>query len=753
MKVAALVSGGKDSCYALGLAQGAGHAVVALLNLCPADPAAEDTDSHCFQTVAHGAVPALAAATGLPLLVRRLTGGSTATGMGYDTPIRGDEVEDLAALLLAAVAAFPGLEGVVSGAVASDYQRLRVEHAAARAGLMALAPLWHVPQLTLLADMERDGLDAVLVKVAAEGLDPDRWCGQRLAAAVPHLTRLAGSLGLNPAGEGGEYETLTLDCPAFRRGRLRLLGGTPTAVGGGAGVLAGLAVEVEVMDGSIAAGEVTWVNDDAPPPEQAKVAHGTPALLPPVFTAGTRSAASGGTVQAWATVPVGPGVAPEAAAAAALAATAANLAAAGVPGGLAACSHIRLYLPTMASFDAVNAAWKAALPGPGPPARACLAPAAAGPAAPAVILDAVAPLNTTARRVLHVQTTSPWAPACIGPYAQGVADGGVGGRGRSGATGTAPPPPPPFPLLRLAGQIGLDPASMALVPSPDQPARALASAAAVGVAMGADLASLTLGWTLLGAGEEGSLAALGAAFEAWSNAGEGEDDPWAASSSSSACSDGYLGGGGGGGGGRWGDARTGTYTDSYLLAAASPARPVRPVTIFIAAGGLPRGAVAEVEALAVAPDWVGGAPAVPGWVGSLERVDEESATHCLAGVYAPGGFAHLAVGVRAAGGDTPAVDALLTAAATHALTALDRAGLAPVDVGLARAFVRADLMGDAEGEARLAAALATAWHGAGLAGPPPVVVPVCAVGLGPGAGEKVVFEVTAGRGGGGAGQK
>ena len=141
MKLAALVSGGKDSCYALGLAQAAGHEVVVLLNLCPADATQEDTDSHCFQTVGHAAAPALAAVTGLPLLRRRLTGGSTSTTMAYAAPVPGDEVEDLTALLVAAAARFPGLEGVVSGAVGSDYQRLRVEHAAGRAGLVALAPL------------------------------------------------------------------------------------------------------------------------------------------------------------------------------------------------------------------------------------------------------------------------------------------------------------------------------------------------------------------------------------------------------------------------------------------------------------------------------------------------------------------------------------------------------------------------------------------------------------------------------------
>jgi diphthine-ammonia ligase len=47
-------------------------------------------------------------------------------GLAY-TKTEGDEVEDLMQLLAAAKTRFPDLQGVASGAIASDYQRLRVE--------------------------------------------------------------------------------------------------------------------------------------------------------------------------------------------------------------------------------------------------------------------------------------------------------------------------------------------------------------------------------------------------------------------------------------------------------------------------------------------------------------------------------------------------------------------------------------------------------------------------------------------------
>ena len=51
--------------------------------------------------------------------------------------------------------------------------------------------------------------------------------------------------------------------------------------------------------------------------------------------------------------------------------------------------------------------------------------------------------GSNGRQVLHVQSISSWAPSCIGPYSQASMLGG---------------------LLHMAGQIGLDPPTMQLVP-------------------------------------------------------------------------------------------------------------------------------------------------------------------------------------------------------------------------------------------------------------------------------------------------
>ncbi|XP_075469193.1 diphthine--ammonia ligase-like [Ascaphus truei] len=100
MRVVALISGGKDSCYNMMQCVSAGHEIVALANLRPPENAvgADELDSYMYQTVGHQALDLYAEAMGLPLYRATLQGTSLDTGRAY-TPREGDEVEDLYRLL------------------------------------------------------------------------------------------------------------------------------------------------------------------------------------------------------------------------------------------------------------------------------------------------------------------------------------------------------------------------------------------------------------------------------------------------------------------------------------------------------------------------------------------------------------------------------------------------------------------------------------------------------------------------------
>ncbi|KAL4656262.1 diphthine-ammonia ligase isoform X1 [Arapaima gigas] len=214
MKVVALISGGKDSCYNMMECVAAGHEIVALANLCPAGNTGE-LDSYMYQTVGHEAIKLYAEAMDLPLYQRTIEGSGLHTGREYSQR-DGDEVEDLYDLLKL-VKEKEDVDAVSVGAILSDYQRVRVENVCMRLHLQPLAYLWRKDQESLLREIISSDLHAIIIKVAAFGLDPEKHLGKSLAEMEPYLKQLSQKYGVHICGEGGEYETFTLDCPLFKK--------------------------------------------------------------------------------------------------------------------------------------------------------------------------------------------------------------------------------------------------------------------------------------------------------------------------------------------------------------------------------------------------------------------------------------------------------------------------------------------------------------------------------------------------------
>ncbi|CAB0030442.1 unnamed protein product [Trichogramma brassicae] len=210
MKTVALISGGKDSCFNMMQCLAAGHEIVALANLYPIGK--DELDSYMFQTVGHQGVEFIGEAIGLPLYREPTTGQSKMQEKNYQ-PTEEDEVEDLYRLLKK-VKDKENIEAVASGAIFSDYQRIRVENVCSRLGLVSLSYLWRRDQEQLLKEMIECSVNAVIIKVASLGLEP-RHLGKSISEMQPHLTKMKEKYGLNVCGEGGEYETFTLDCPLY----------------------------------------------------------------------------------------------------------------------------------------------------------------------------------------------------------------------------------------------------------------------------------------------------------------------------------------------------------------------------------------------------------------------------------------------------------------------------------------------------------------------------------------------------------
>ena len=215
MKFVGVISGGKDSILAIHLAIDEGHELVALANLYPADRTSE-LDSYMYQCAGTEVVEAIGEAFELPQLRRPMNGAPIAIHSNSYAPTEGDEVEDLFELLKECKARFPEVGGITTGAVFSSYQKQRVENCCERLGLVSMAPLWEMPQDRVLDLVEEKGLTAVLVKTAFVGLD-DRHLGKSTKELRPVFRSLAKTMGFNECGEGGEFESIVLDCPLMKR--------------------------------------------------------------------------------------------------------------------------------------------------------------------------------------------------------------------------------------------------------------------------------------------------------------------------------------------------------------------------------------------------------------------------------------------------------------------------------------------------------------------------------------------------------
>jgi ABC transporter with metal-binding/Fe-S-binding domain ATP-binding protein len=194
MRVSVLMSGGKDSVYAAYLATQYGWQVEDAIIIVP--PSA---DSYMFHHPNARLAADIARAMGLNPIVVESRGGPEEELAFLDEAISRTEAP-----------------GIITGAIASDYQWSRVNRACERMGKRCFSPLWRKDQMRVLREEVTAGFDIWVVAVQAEGLGHD-WLGAKLdESSLPQLEAVARKHRLNVAGEGGEYETITLGGPIFK---------------------------------------------------------------------------------------------------------------------------------------------------------------------------------------------------------------------------------------------------------------------------------------------------------------------------------------------------------------------------------------------------------------------------------------------------------------------------------------------------------------------------------------------------------
>jgi len=200
LRVAALISGGKDSALALYRAITQGYKVGCLVTMIP-----KQEDSWMFHYPNIHLVDFFAEAADIPLVKGKTSG------------VKEVELKDLKHLL-----GELDVEGVVSGAVSSEYQKTRIDKICKELHLTSVAPLWHEEPLRLLQEIVSQDFETIIVGVYAYGFNSE-WLGRKIdQKTVDELIQLNRKYQISIVGEGGEYETLVLDAPFFKK-KIRLV--------------------------------------------------------------------------------------------------------------------------------------------------------------------------------------------------------------------------------------------------------------------------------------------------------------------------------------------------------------------------------------------------------------------------------------------------------------------------------------------------------------------------------------------------
>jgi ABC transporter with metal-binding/Fe-S-binding domain ATP-binding protein len=108
------------------------------------------------------------------------------------------------------------IDGVVLGVSSSSFQKKAVESICREYGVEVFTPLWGVEPSKLLREIIKSNFQVMVTGVAALGLTME-WLGKIITEEdVEKLEEVSKKYGVNVCGEGGEMETIVLDCPLFK---------------------------------------------------------------------------------------------------------------------------------------------------------------------------------------------------------------------------------------------------------------------------------------------------------------------------------------------------------------------------------------------------------------------------------------------------------------------------------------------------------------------------------------------------------
>ena len=197
-KAAASWSGGKDSCLACYKAISLGYEVTHLLNL-----VSRESRVVSYHGIRGRVIRRQAEAVGIPLLQYTVPADMSLYEQRFKTAVSALRRR--------------GVEAVVFGDIYLQEHRDWVERVCGELGVTPVLPLWGIKPEDVLIDFTEAGFESVIVCARADIFD-EAWLGRLVdRRCVSGLVSLCQKVGADVCGEHGEYHTLALNGPMFRR--------------------------------------------------------------------------------------------------------------------------------------------------------------------------------------------------------------------------------------------------------------------------------------------------------------------------------------------------------------------------------------------------------------------------------------------------------------------------------------------------------------------------------------------------------
>ena len=198
MKLAALFSGGKDSTYAIYLAQNQDHDIKCLVSILP-----KSDESHLLHHPNLKWTRLQSKSMKIPQMI-----------IDSETDDTNEEIDAMKKTLQKIKYDYD-IEGLVHGGIKSKFQKDKFENLCDDLDLKLISPLWNLNPINYMNQIVSANFDFIIVSVSSDGLD-DSWLGKKVESEdLVNLQSLSKKFGFNLNFEGGEAETFVINCPLF----------------------------------------------------------------------------------------------------------------------------------------------------------------------------------------------------------------------------------------------------------------------------------------------------------------------------------------------------------------------------------------------------------------------------------------------------------------------------------------------------------------------------------------------------------